>query len=150
MQRPDWLVHQVSFVEGARSLNETELKKNLEYFEVPSTSVEPIRTKLVMMIFDEYANVLKGMYSIRFNGRSDLGGTSARPDLGRSDHGDAPARPARDPMSPLINSLTTCQTNKIRKRKEGGSKERGNLLINFLICCLMFITLLAVRISGLP
>jgi hypothetical protein len=118
------MVEKISF--GARSLNEEELKKNLEYFKVPSASVEPIRTKLAMMIFDEYANILKGMYSIRFNGRSDLGGTSARPDLGRSDHGDAPARPARDPMSPLINSLTAWQPNKIRKRKERGSKERGN------------------------
>ena len=30
----------------------------------------------VVTIFDEYANILKGMYSIRFNGRSDPGGTS--------------------------------------------------------------------------
>ena len=83
-----------------------ELKENLEYFKVPSASVESIRTKLAMTIFDEYENVLKGMYSIQFNGRSDLGGTSARPDTGGSNHGEAPARPARDPMSPLINSLT--------------------------------------------
>ena len=78
-----------------------------------------------MTIFDEYANILKGMYSTRFNGRADLGGTLARPDTGRSDHGEAPARPARDPMSLLINSLTAWQPNKIRKRKERGSKERG-------------------------
>jgi hypothetical protein len=30
-----------------------------------------------MTIFDEYANILKGMYSIRFNGRPDPGGTSS-------------------------------------------------------------------------
>ena len=77
-----------------------------------------------MTIFDEYANILKGMYSIRYNGRSDLGGTSARPDTGRSDHEEAPAHPARDPMSPLINSLTVSQPNKFRKRKERGSKEK--------------------------
>ncbi len=100
-------------------------KENLEYFKVPSASVELIRTKLAMTIFDEYAHILKGMYSIRFNGRDDLGGTSARPDTGRFDHGEAPARPARDPMSPLINSLTTWHPNKIRKRKERGSKEKG-------------------------
>jgi hypothetical protein len=117
--------HQRSFIAGARSLNKAELKENLEYFKVPSASVEPIRTKLDMTIFDEYANILKGMYSIRFNGRSDLGDTSARPDTGRSDHGVAPARPARDPMPPLINSLTAWQPNKIWKRKERGSKERG-------------------------
>ena len=61
-----------------------------------------------------------GMYSVRFNGRSDLGGTSTRPDTGRSDHGEAPARPAWDPWSPLINFLTAG-----RKREERGSKERG-------------------------
>ena len=47
-----------------------------------------------MTIFDEYANILKGMYIIRFNGRYDLEGTSARPDTGRSDHGDTSARAA--------------------------------------------------------
>ena len=105
-------------------LNEEELKKNLAYFKVPSTSVEPIRTKLAMKIFDEYANILKGMYSIRFNGRSDHGGTSARPANGRSDHGDTPACPAWGPTPPLINSLTAWQPNKVRKRKEGEQKER--------------------------
>ena len=69
------------------------------------------------------------MYSIRFNGRSDLGSTSARPDTGRSDHGEAPARPARDPIPPLINSLTALQPNKFRKQKEKGSKEKEALKI---------------------
>ena len=65
MQRQGWKVDQVSFIAGARSLNEEELKKNLTFFEVPPTSIEPIRAKLAMKIFDEYANILKGMYSIR-------------------------------------------------------------------------------------
>ena len=124
MQRSGWVVHQRSFITGARSLNEAELKENLEYFKVPSPIIDSIRTKLAMTIFDEYANILKGMYSTRFNGRADLGGTSARPDTGRSDHGEAPARPARDPIPPLINSLTAWQPNKFRKRKERGSKEK--------------------------
>ena len=76
---------------GARSLNEEELKKNLAYFEVPSASVEPIHEELAMNFFDEYANILKGMYSIRFNGRSAHGVTSVRPVNGSSDHGDTPA-----------------------------------------------------------
>ena len=75
MQRSGWVVHQHSFIVGVRSLNEEELKENLEYFKVPSASVELIRTKLAMTIFDEYANILKGMYSILFNGRADLRGT---------------------------------------------------------------------------
>jgi hypothetical protein len=101
-----------------------EFKENLEYFKVPSESIDSIRTKLTMTIFDEYANILKGMYSIRFNGRPDSGGTSARPDTGISDHGVAPVRPDRDLIPPLINSLTVCQPNKFRKRTERGSKEK--------------------------
>ena len=124
MQHSGWMVHQRSFIAGARSLNEAEFKENLEYFKVPSPSIDSIRTKLDMTIFDEYANILKGMYSIRFNGRSDPGSTSSRPDTGRPDHGEAPARPARDPIPPLINSLTAWQPNKFRKRKEKGSKEK--------------------------
>ncbi len=73
MQRQGWKVEQVTFITGVRSLNEEEFNKNLTYFKVPSASVEPIRAKQVMKIFDEYANILKGMYSVRFNGRSDHG-----------------------------------------------------------------------------
>ncbi len=122
MQRQGWKVEQVSFIAGARSLNEEELKKNLTYFEVPPVSIEPIRAKLAMKIFDEYANILKGMYSIRCNGRSDHGGTSARPAHGRSDHGDAPACPAWGSTPPLINSLTAWKPNKVRKHKEREKK----------------------------
>ena len=89
MQRQGWKVEQVSFIAGARSFNEEELKKNLTYFEVPPASIEPIHVKLAMKIFDEDANILKGMYSIRLNGRSDHGDTSVLPVHGRSDHGDA-------------------------------------------------------------
>ena len=96
----------MSLIAGTRSLNEKELKKNLTFFEVPPSSIEPIHAKLAMKIFDEYANILKGMYSIRCNGRSDHGGTSARPAHGRSDHGDTPPCPAWGSTPPLINSLT--------------------------------------------
>ena len=41
MQRHGWKVEQVSFIAGARSLNEEELKKNLAYFEDPSASLRP-------------------------------------------------------------------------------------------------------------
>ena len=43
IQCQGWKVEQVSFIVGARSLNEKELKKNLIFFEVPPTSIEPIR-----------------------------------------------------------------------------------------------------------
>ncbi len=85
MQCQVWKVEQVIFIVEGWSLNEKELKKNLIFFEVPPASIEPIRAKLAMKIFDEYVNVLKGMYSIRCNGRSDLGDNS---DLPVPDHGD--------------------------------------------------------------
>jgi hypothetical protein len=37
MQRSGWVVHQRSFIAGARSLNEAELKENLEYSEEPTS-----------------------------------------------------------------------------------------------------------------
>ena len=75
-----------------------------------------------MKILDEYANILKGMYSIRFNGRSDHGGTAARSAHGRSDHGDDPTCPSWGPTPPLINSLIAWHPNKVRKRKEREKK----------------------------
>ncbi len=60
MERQGWKVEQVNFITGASSLNEEEIKKNLAYFEVPSSRVEPIHRKITMQIFDEYANILKG------------------------------------------------------------------------------------------
>ena len=72
MQRSGWVVHQRIFIVGARSLNETEIKENLEYFKVPSTSVELIRTKLNMTIFDEYANILKVVFAPHKQDYSDM------------------------------------------------------------------------------
>jgi hypothetical protein len=46
-QHQGWQVEQVSFITGARSLNEEGLKKNLTYFEVPPTSIEPIINSLI-------------------------------------------------------------------------------------------------------
>ena len=55
-----------------RSLNEQDLRKN----QVPEVSIESIGPKLVMRIFDEYVNILKYMYSTRFNGGSTRVGSS--------------------------------------------------------------------------
>ena len=60
MQRQGWMVEQISFIAGARSLNEEELEKNLEYFKVPNASIDSIKSKLVMEIFNEYAKHTKG------------------------------------------------------------------------------------------
>ena len=140
MQRQGWVVEQVSFVAGAWSLNEEELKKNLEYFKVPSGIIEPIRTKLITMkIFDEYANILKGMYSIRFNGRSDHGGVSDRPANGRSDQRDTPVRPALGTTSPLS---TLSQTGRLTKLGNTRRERKGRGIIND---CFMSRILLAFR-----
>ncbi len=64
-----WTVSQKSFIPGARSLNEKDLHDNLTYFKVPEADIESIRSKLDLIIFDEYTNILKGMYSTRFDGR---------------------------------------------------------------------------------
>ncbi len=60
---------QKSFIPGARSLNEQDLHDNLAYFKVPQGGIDSIRSKLAFKIFDEYVNILKVMYSTRFNGR---------------------------------------------------------------------------------
>ena len=41
-----WEVQQVSFIGGARSLNEQDLKNNLRFFKVPQATIESIRSKL--------------------------------------------------------------------------------------------------------
>ena len=52
-----------------KEVNEQDLLRNLEFLKVPHTGIETIRSKLAMKIFDECTNVLKDMYSVRFNGR---------------------------------------------------------------------------------
>ncbi len=56
------------FITGARSLNEKDLHENLAYFKVPEVDIESIRSKLTLKKFDEYVDILKGMYSTRFYG----------------------------------------------------------------------------------
>ncbi len=63
-----------SFIVGARSLDEGDLHDNLTYFKVPHAGIDSIRSKLSFKIFDEYANILKGMYSMRLNGRPKFKG----------------------------------------------------------------------------
>ena len=89
-----WTVSQRSVIAGARSLNEKDLHDNLAYFKVPQAGIESIRSKLAFKIFDEHANILKGMYSTRFNGRPKDNGTHDQMDTAPS-----------GPMPPLITSL---------------------------------------------
>ena len=105
---------QRSFIAGARSLNEKDLHDNLTHFKVPQADIESIRSKLVFKIFDEYANILKGMYSTRFNGRPKS----------KDDHDQMDTAPG-GPSPPLITSLQSWQPNNIRRQKEKEKKGDG-------------------------
>jgi hypothetical protein len=71
-----WKVEQIIFIVGSRSLNEQDLRKNLKFFWVPEPGIEVIGSKLATKIFDEYANILRFMYSTRFNGDPSRTGSS--------------------------------------------------------------------------
>ncbi len=81
-----WTVTQKSFIAGTRSLNEQ----------------------------DEYANILKGMYSTRFNGRPK----------NRDDHDQMDTAPDGS-SPPLITSLQPWQPNQIRRQKEKEKTDVG-------------------------
>jgi len=63
----DWKVEQIRFVTGSRSVNEQDLRKSLKFFRVPEDSIKSIYSKLAKRVFDVYANILRCMYSTRFN-----------------------------------------------------------------------------------
>ena len=109
-----WTVSQRSFIAGARSLNEKDLHDNLAYFKVPQAGIDSIRSKLAFKIFDEYANILKGMYSTKFNGRP----------TNQGDHDQMITAPG-GPSPPLITSLQAWQPNNIRRQKEKEKKGIG-------------------------
>jgi hypothetical protein len=102
-----WIMSQRSFIGGARSLNEKDLHDNLAYFKVPQAGIDSIRSKLAFKFFDEYANIPKGMYSTRFNGRPKKRGSHDQMDT-------APGRPS----PPLITSLQAWHSNNIRRQQE--------------------------------
>ena len=108
----EWTASQRSFITGASSLNEKDLHENLVYFKVPEAVSESIRSKLAFKIFDEYANILKGMYRTRFDGRPRDNDTHDRTD-------SAPG----GPIPPLITSLQTWHPNTLdvqsRRRRRG-------------------------------
>ena len=114
--RQGWLVSQRSFIAGARSLTEQDLHDNLAYFKVPQAGIESIRSKLAFKIFEEYANILKGMYGMRFNGRPSEKGTHEQ------------REPVPDgPRPPLITSLQTWQPNNIRCQKDSEKEKKGDV-----------------------
>jgi hypothetical protein len=110
----EWLVSQRSFIAGARSLDEKDLQENLAYFKVPQAGIESIRSKLAFKLFDEYANILKGMYSTRFNGGPKDSDVYAQTDSAPG--GSMPPLITSRPPSKL-GSLTTLGTPRRRRRR---------------------------------
>ena len=111
-------MEQISFIAGSRSLNEEDLRKNLKFFQVPEASIEVIGSKLVMKIFDEYANILRCMYNTRFNGDPSRTGSS------HEDH-----LIPETPTPSLIRSLQSGHPDKFRRRISGSRGGKDTKLI---------------------
>jgi len=111
--RQGWRVDQVSFITGARSLDKQDFRKNLKFFGVPEASISSIYSKLAMRTFDVYANILKCMYSTRFNGAT----------TGSEASTDAQLTPCVD--TALTHPIhTLAQPDKYKRRKKESPKER--------------------------
>ena len=102
----EWLIKPttISFIAGSRSLNEQDFRENMKFFQVPEASIDSIGSKLALRIFDEYANILRCMYSIRFSGDS--------PGTGPSNM-DPSSSETTTP--PLIRSLDTGRPDRFRR-----------------------------------
>ena len=104
---------QVSFITGARSVDKQDFRANMKLFGVPEVSIGSIYSKLTMRTFDVYANVLKCMYSTRFNGSATGPEASA----------DAQPTPRVDTvLTHPINTLP--QSDKYKRRKKESPKDR--------------------------
>jgi hypothetical protein len=103
IHRQAWKVEQISFVTGSRSVNEQDLRRNLKFFRVPEASIQSIYSKLGMRVFDVYANILKCMYSVRFNGGTTRSGVSSE------------AQSIPNVVTPLIHTLDTSRPDKYKR-----------------------------------
>ena len=56
IHRQDWKIDQISFITGAFSVNKQNLSKNIKFFIVTEGNIHSIYSKLVMRVFDVYAN----------------------------------------------------------------------------------------------
>ena len=113
IQRQSWKVDQVSFITGARSVDKQDFRNNMKFFGVPEASISSIYSKLAMRTFDVYANILKCMFSTRFNGGATRSEASS----------DAQPTPCVDTsFTRPIHTLP--QTDKYKRRKKESPKER--------------------------
>ena len=106
-------VDQISFITGARSADKRDFSKNMRFFRVPEAGINSIYSKLAMRTFDVYANILKCMYSTRFNG----GATRSESSLD--------AQPTPCVVTSLTHPISTLpQSDKYKRRKKESPKER--------------------------
>jgi transposase-like protein len=97
----------------AKNIDKQDFSNNLKFFGVPSASFSSIYSKLAMRTFDVYTNILKCMYSTRFNGGAT--GSEASPDV----------QPTPCVVTSLTYPLSTLpQSDKYKRRKKESPKER--------------------------
>ncbi len=112
IQRQSWKVEQVSFITGARSVDKRDFSKNMRFFRVLEASINSTYLKLAMRTFDVYANILKCMYSTRYNGCATRSEVSSD------------AQPTPCVVTSLTHPMNTLpQSDKYKRRKES-PKER--------------------------
>ena len=86
---------------------------NMKFFGVPKASISSIYSKLAMRTFDVYANILKSMYSTRFNGGATRSEASS----------DVQPTPCVD--TSFTHPISTLpQSDKYKRRKKESPKER--------------------------
>ncbi len=112
IHRQDWKVEQISFITGARSVNKQDLQKNLKFFQVPEASIQSIYSKLTTRVFDVYSNILKCIYSVRFNGGSTRSKTSPE-----SQSTPTVVTPSFVPLTPPVRIDIKDEEKSIRRRK---------------------------------
>jgi hypothetical protein len=113
IQRQSWKVDQVTFITGARSVDKQDFRNNLKFFGVPEASISSIYSKLAMRTFDVYVNILKCMYSTRFNGG----------ETGLESSADVQLTPCVN--TSLTHPISTLpQPDKYKRRKKESPKER--------------------------
>jgi hypothetical protein len=108
------VVQQVSFIEGARSLNEEDPRKNLPVFNVPKTDIDEIRLKL--------SKIHRGRFqSGHFDSRPvDPPKRPNPPYLVPS----SPVDPPKRPNPPYLAPSRTVVLTKSGNAKSGKEKER--------------------------
>jgi hypothetical protein len=94
-------------------------KEKPRFFRVPETTIESIGSKLAVRKLDEYVNILKCMYSTRFNGGSTRVGSSLEDQ-------PTPRPPVHHPLPwKFMSTLESGRPDNFRRRIKG-RKEKSD------------------------